>query len=102
MDIKIGGYPLDKEQYKIATSNDKELLVVAGAGSGKTFTIVGRIWYLINVKKLRWWLMSNFGKINQCDYLQSRSMRRGQDNTGIFLINIDHLVGDKTSGAVKL
>ena len=58
--------------------------------------------YLINVKKLRWWLMSNFGKINQCDYLQSRSMRRGQDNTGIFLINIDHLVSDKTSGAVKL
>ena len=53
MDIKIGGYPLDKEQYKIATSNDKELLVVAGAGSGKTFTIVGRIWYLINVKKVK-------------------------------------------------
>lgn len=58
--------------------------------------------YLINVKKLRWWLMSNFGKINQCDYLQSRSMRRGQDNTGIFLINIDYLINDKTSGAVKL
>lgn len=53
MDIKIGGYPLDKEQYKIATSNDKELLVVAGAGSGKTFTIVGRIWYLINIKKIK-------------------------------------------------
>jgi hypothetical protein len=58
--------------------------------------------YLINVKKLRWWLMSNFGKINKCDYLQSRSMRRGQDNTGILLINIDHLINDKTSGAVKL
>lgn len=58
--------------------------------------------YLINVKKLRWWLMSNFGKINKCDYLQSRSMRRGQDNTGIFLINIDHLINDKTSGAIKL
>lgn len=58
--------------------------------------------YLINVKKLRWWLMSNFGKINQCDYLQSRSMRRGQDNTGIFLINIDYLINDKTSGAVRL
>ena len=53
MDIKIGGYALDKEQYKIATSNDKELLVVAGAGSGKTFTIVGRIWYLINIKKIK-------------------------------------------------
>ena len=58
--------------------------------------------YLINIKKLRRWLMSNFEKINQCDYLQSRSMRRGQDNTGIFLINIDHLINDKTSGAVKL
>ena len=58
--------------------------------------------YLINVKKLRRWLMSNFEKINQCDYLQSRSMRRGKDNTGIFLINIDHLISDKTSGAVKL
>ena len=33
MDIKIGGYPLDKEQFKIATADDKELLVVAGAGS---------------------------------------------------------------------
>lgn len=53
MDIKIGGYPLDKEQFKIATTDDKELLVVAGAGSGKTFTIVGRIWYLINVKKVK-------------------------------------------------
>lgn len=53
MDIKIGGYPLDKEQFKIATADDKELLVVAGAGSGKTFTIVGRIWYLINVKKVK-------------------------------------------------
>lgn len=53
MDIKIGGYPLDKEQFNIATSKDKELLVVAGAGSGKTFTIVGRIWYLINVKKVK-------------------------------------------------
>lgn len=58
--------------------------------------------YLINVKKLRWWLMSNFGNINKCDYLQSRSMRRGQDNTGIFLINIDYLINDKTSGAVRL
>ena len=58
--------------------------------------------YLINIKKLRWWLMSNFGNINKCDYLQSRSMRRGQDNTGIFLINIDYLINDKTSGAIRL
>ena len=50
MDIKIGGYPLDKEQLRIATTKEKEVLVVAGAGSGKTFTIVGRIWYLINIE----------------------------------------------------
>ena len=52
MDIKIGGYPLDKEQLRIATTKEKEVLVVAGAGSGKTFTIVGRIWYLINIEKV--------------------------------------------------
>lgn len=52
MDIKINGYPLDTEQLKIATSTCQELLVVAGAGSGKTFTILGRIWYLINIKKI--------------------------------------------------
>lgn len=51
MDIKIGKYPLDKEQLRIATTKEKEVLVVAGAGSGKTFTIVGRIWYLINIEK---------------------------------------------------
>lgn len=53
MDIKIGGYPLDEEQRRIATTKEKEVLVVAGAGSGKTFTIVGRIWYLINIEKIR-------------------------------------------------
>ena len=58
--------------------------------------------YLIDIKKLRWWLMSNFGNINRCDYLQSKSMRRGQDNTGIFLINIDYLVNDKNSGAKRI
>lgn len=53
MDIKIGGYPLDDEQRQIATTKDKEVLVVAGAGSGKTFTILGRIWYLIYIEKVK-------------------------------------------------
>ena len=45
--IKVGGYELDNEQLEAATSDSKHALVIAGAGSGKTTTIVGRIKYLI-------------------------------------------------------
>jgi hypothetical protein len=58
--------------------------------------------YLINLKKLRWWLMSNFHNINQCNYLKSKSMRRGEDNTGIFLINIDYLLQETNNIAYKI
>ena len=51
--------------------------------------------FLIEIRKLRRWLMENFDKINRCEYLKSKSMRRGQDNTGIFLINIEKLIEDK-------
>ena len=45
--IKVGGYDLDEEQLEAATTNNKHTLVIAGAGSGKTTTIIGRIKYLI-------------------------------------------------------
>ncbi len=45
--IQVGGYELDKEQLSAATSNCKHVLVIAGAGSGKTTTIIGKIKYLI-------------------------------------------------------
>ena len=48
MNFKINGYFLDKEQTNIVLDNSKYLLVVAGAGSGKTLTILGKINYLIN------------------------------------------------------
>lgn len=47
MKIKVGKYYLDKEQTKIVTDTSKHLLVVAGAGSGKTLTILGKLKYLI-------------------------------------------------------
>lgn len=47
----IEGHSLDKYQRKIIVDNSKYLLVVAGAGSGKTLTIIGKIKYLIEKKQ---------------------------------------------------
>ena len=52
MNYKINGYCLDNEQMKIVLDKSKYLLVVAGAGSGKTLTILGKIGYLINEIKI--------------------------------------------------
>lgn len=46
----INGYPLDESQRKVVTSQKKHLLVSAGAGSGKSLTIIGKIRYLIEIK----------------------------------------------------
>lgn len=43
---------LDKYQTKAVFCNHKSYLVVAGAGSGKTLTIVGKVHYLINIRKI--------------------------------------------------
>ena len=52
MKIQIGKYYLDEEQTKIVMDNSRYLLVVAGAGSGKTLTILGKIKYLIYEKNI--------------------------------------------------
>lgn len=52
MNKKICGYYLDNQQQDIVYDNSKYLLVVAGAGSGKTLTILGKIYYLVEVKKI--------------------------------------------------
>ena len=48
--MQIGNYILDNRQEKIVKENHDYLLVSAGAGSGKTLTILGKISYLINEK----------------------------------------------------
>lgn len=46
--MKVGNYELDGEQQKAIASKCKNVLVIAGAGSGKTTTIVGKIKQLVN------------------------------------------------------
>ena len=48
----INGYPLDLDQRKAVLTDEISILIVAGAGSGKTLTIIGKIRYLIEVKKI--------------------------------------------------
>ncbi len=50
--MKVGNINLDKAQQQIIYDNSRYLLVTAGAGSGKTFTILGKIKYLVNDLKL--------------------------------------------------
>lgn len=57
--------------------------------------------FLINVKKLRWWLTCNFSDVNKSDYLKAKSMRRNADNTAILLINIDKLIEDKVASKLN-
>lgn len=43
-------YPLDKQQRRSIVSEENNCLVVSGAGSGKTTSIVGKVKYLTEVK----------------------------------------------------
>jgi len=43
----VNGYSLDNTQREIVLSEEDSTLVIAGAGSGKSLTILGRILYLI-------------------------------------------------------
>ncbi len=51
--FNINGYDLDDTQIAAIKSTAQSTLVVAGAGSGKTLTILGKLKYLIEVKQVR-------------------------------------------------
>lgn len=48
----VMGYSLDDEQRRVVYDNSKYTIVIAGAGSGKTLTIIGKIRYLVEIKKI--------------------------------------------------
>lgn len=49
----INGYPLDEQQKNAIVKASKYSLVVAGAGSGKTLTMIGKIKYLLEIKHIK-------------------------------------------------
>lgn len=51
--LSVKGYSLDSEQQRVVFTEEKNTLVLAGAGSGKTLTIIGKLKYLILGKKIK-------------------------------------------------
>lgn len=49
---EVNGIKLDIYQKEIIEDNSQNLLVIAGAGSGKTLTIIGTV-NLVEVKKIK-------------------------------------------------
>lgn len=49
----INGYSLDNEQINAIKSKSKYTMIIAGAGSGKTLTMVGKIEYLLKIKNIK-------------------------------------------------
>ena len=47
MELNVLGYPLDQEQLKAALTSNANTIIVAGAGTGKSTTMVGKIKYLV-------------------------------------------------------
>ncbi len=52
MNITVLKNTLDKEQTIAATTNNENTMIIAGAGSGKSLTMVGKIKYLVKEKNI--------------------------------------------------
>lgn len=51
--ITVNNYELDEEQLKPVLDNAKYSLIIAGAGSGKTLTLIGKIKYMLENKFIK-------------------------------------------------
>ena len=48
----VNGYSLDKYQRRIVLADEDQAIVIAGAGTGKSLTIVGKVLYLVKEKNV--------------------------------------------------
>ena len=47
MNLQVLGHTLDKEQTKAAIVTNHNSIIIAGAGSGKSLTMVGKVKHLV-------------------------------------------------------
>lgn len=74
----INGRSLDKEQRKSVLTDESSVLVVAGAGSGKTLTICGKVEFLLKEEK-----------VNPCDILLLSYSKKSADDLQKKISKID-------------
>ena len=53
MKFEVLGNKHDKQQTKAAMVNNKNTIIIAGAGSGKSLTMVGKIKYLVQANNIK-------------------------------------------------
>lgn len=82
----VNGCSLDTEQRKSVLTDENSVLVVAGAGSGKTLTICGKIKYLIEVENVNPGdiLLLSYSKKSADDLQMKISRISNQLNVGTF------------------
>ncbi|MFA5047705.1 MAG: ATP-dependent helicase [Patescibacteria group bacterium] len=83
---------LNKEQYEVVTSGDGPCLVLAGAGSGKTRTLVYRVLYLLDqgIKPQNIMLVTFTNKAAK-EMLERVAVLLGQDAKGLWGGTFHHL-----------
>ena len=87
----INSHSLDYEQRKAILTDEKSVLVVAGAGSGKTLTICGKVEYLLKEEK-----------VNPEDILLLSYSKKSADDLQTKISKIDERLNDGTFHKIGL
>ena len=106
---KVNGYELDYNQKRVIITDEVNSLVIAGAGSGKTLTMIGKINYLIKHKNINPLEILCISFTNEaCNNLKNKIDNRvevltfhklalkiiGKDNYKITSISLEYIVNE--------
>ena len=106
---KVNGYELDYNQKRVIITDEVNSLVIAGAGSGKTLTMIGKISYLIKHKNINPLEILCISFTNEaCNNLKNKIDNRvevftfhklalkiiGKDNYKITSISLEYIVNE--------